>query len=105
MNYYIYRMPIHYNTHLHAKCSEKFKIDSCITAVTTSVTDVMANIRQKNVLKQLMTIRIGSEKKGYFMNEFCRPIRRQYNVFWLLGLVTRHFLCNASIHSQKYPMA
>ena len=36
---------------------------------------VTANIRQKNVLQQLMTIRIRSEKKGYFMNEFCRPIR------------------------------
>ena len=69
MYYHVYRMPFHYNTHLHAKCSENFKIDS------TSVTDVTANIRQKNVLKQLITIRIRSEKKGYFMNEFCRPIR------------------------------
>ena len=47
MNYHVYRMHVHNNTHLHAKCSEKFKIDSCITDMTTSVTDVMGNIRQK----------------------------------------------------------
>ena len=53
MYYHVYRMSVHYNTHLHAKCSEKFKIYSCITAVTTSVTDVTANIRQKKCTKAI----------------------------------------------------
>ena len=51
-----------------------------VTDMTTSVTDVTSNIRQTNVLKQLMTIRIRSEKKGYFMNEFCRPIREDNTI-------------------------
>ena len=41
MNYHVYRMPVHYNTHLHAKCPEKFKIDPCVT-------DVSANITRRN---------------------------------------------------------